>query len=150
MGITGTVEKSENVIRLTTERINNKGAEPGKITRSVLVIDEAQDISAEEYKLIQSIVNYNEGLKIIAVGDDDQNIYEFRGSDSRYFSLLALRDSSKTYELIENFRSAHELVALTNQFVKQIRNRLKVNPIKAVNKLNGHVKIVKYLSNNLI
>lgn len=149
LGITGTVEKSENIIKDATARIKNREAEPGKISRSVLVIDEAQDMSQEEYGLIRSIAEYNEGLKIIAVGDDDQNIYEFRGSDSRYFYLLAKRNNSTTYELTDNFRSASELVALTNFFAGTIGNRLKSKTIRSANQLKGKIKIVSYHSNNL-
>lgn len=147
---TGTIDKSENIIKLAIEEIKSKEADRNKISRSVLVIDEAQDMSAEEYELIKSIATYNEEIKIIAVGDDDQNIYEFRGSDSKYFGLLAKRENSRKYELIENFRSAPELVELTNQFVVNLKNRLKTTQIKAANKLKGQIKIVNYRSNSLI
>ncbi len=150
IGITGTVEKSDNVIKRAVEGIKNKEVEPRKISRSVLVIDEAQDMSGEEYELIQYITDFNEGLKIIAVGDDDQNIYEFRGSDSKYFARLAKRENSRTYELIDNFRSAAELVSFTNQFAAKINHRLKTTQIKAANKLKGQIKIISYLSSSLI
>ncbi|HOF19763.1 MAG TPA: RecQ family ATP-dependent DNA helicase [Bacteroidales bacterium] len=148
-GITGTVKKSENVVKEATERIKNREAEPGKLIRSVLVIDEAQDMSAAEYELILSIAEYNEGIKIIAVGDDDQNIFEFRGSDSKYFYLLAKRENSSTYELIDNFRSAPELVDLTNFFAGSIKNRLKNEVIRSASRLKGQIRIVSYRSNNL-
>ncbi len=149
LGITGTLEKSDDVIKTATGRIRSLEAEPGKITRSVLVIDEAQDMSEDEYNLILSIAEYNEGIKIIAVGDDDQNIYEFRGSDSRYFYFLTQRENSVSYELIENFRSAPQLVALTNLFGRTIRNRLKKEPIRSVSPLTGQIRIVTCRSNNL-
>ena len=46
------------------------------------VIDEAQDMGAEEHALVKALIANYEEMRVIAVGDDDQNIYEFRGSDS--------------------------------------------------------------------
>lgn len=45
----------------------------------MLVIDEAQDMAADEYALVTALMVRNEEMRVIAVGDDDQNIYEFRG-----------------------------------------------------------------------
>ena len=56
----------------------------GKIGKTVLVIDEAQDMADDEYALVTALMTRNEEMRVIAVGDDDQNIYEFRGSDSDY------------------------------------------------------------------
>ena len=62
--------------------INQGEVEPNKIGKTVLVIDEAQDMSTDEYKLVKALMTNNEEMRMIAVGDDDQNIYEFRGSNS--------------------------------------------------------------------
>ena len=40
--------------------INQGEAEPNKIGKTVLVIDEAQDMSAGEYALIKALMNSNE------------------------------------------------------------------------------------------
>ena len=55
-----------------------------RLTKTVLVIDEAQDISISEYSLAKTLIDKNDNLRIIAVGDDDQNIYAFRGSSSSH------------------------------------------------------------------
>ena len=34
-------------------------------------------MSAGEYALIKALMNSNEDMRVIAVGDDDQNIFEF-------------------------------------------------------------------------
>ncbi len=34
----------------------------------------------EEFALVEELISCNEDMRVIAVGDDDQNIYEFRGS----------------------------------------------------------------------
>lgn len=68
--------------------INQGEVEPTKIGKTVLVIDEAQDMGKEEYDLVNALIANNEEMRVIAVGDDDQNIYEFRGSNSRYMYQL--------------------------------------------------------------
>ena len=60
----------------------------------------------------------NEEMRVIAVGDDDQNIYEFRGSDSRYMYQLIQNPESKFIEMTENYRSTHHLVNFANEFAK--------------------------------
>ncbi len=68
--------------------INQGEVEPNKIGKTVLVIDEAQDMGVAEYTLVKALMASNEEMRVIAVGDDDQNIYEFRGSDSGYMYRL--------------------------------------------------------------
>ena len=107
-------------------------------------------MDANEYELIQALMERNLEMRIIAVGDDDQNIYEFRGSDSKYFqNFLNFAHVSK-YELIENYRSKNNLVEFANQFAECIEHRIKENNVRSVEKLNGKIKIVQYSSNHLI
>ena len=55
-------------------------------------------------------------MRVIAVGDDDQNIYEFRGSDSGYMYRLAQESGSTFVEMTENYRSARQPVDLPTDF----------------------------------
>jgi ATP-dependent DNA helicase RecQ len=107
-------------------------------------------MDSDEFALINLMIEKNEEMRIIAVGDDDQNIYSFRGSDSRYLNQFITVNNAKKYELIENFRSKNNLVEFTNQFVVSIKQRLKDKPIKAIQIENGKIKIVKYSSSHLI
>jgi ATP-dependent DNA helicase RecQ len=150
LGKVGTLEKSQAIINIAVEKIRNKDIEANRITKTVLVIDEAQDMDANEFRLIKELMQQNEDMRVIAVGDDDQNIYEFRGSSSKYLEQFIIEQKAKKIELIENFRSKANLVEFTNQFVKRINHRLKSIPIIANTNDNGQVKIVKYSSNNLI
>lgn len=150
LGRVGTLDKSDEIIREATRRIRSNDVEPGKITKTVLVIDEAQDMNADEFALINVLMECNEDMRVIAVGDDDQNIYEFRGASSKYLEQLIKEKNAVMYELVENYRSKSNLVEYTNQFVKRISHRLKETPIMAVQNDNGKIKIVKYRSNHLI
>lgn len=60
----------------------------GKVTKTVLVIDEAQDMDANKFSLVEALMERNDELRVIAVGDDNQNIYQFHGFDSKYLRKL--------------------------------------------------------------
>jgi len=150
LGKVGTLEKSDHIIQEAINKIQNGEVEPGRITKTVLVIDEAQDMDAIEYALIKVLIEKNEDIRVIAVGDDDQNIYEFRGSSSEYLINLISEKQAVMYELVENFRSKSNLVDFTNKFADRIPHRLKKTLITAYQKDKGKIKLVRYQSSNLI
>ncbi len=139
IGMQGSLEEADSVVRLAADMIENGDVEAAKIVKSVLVIDEAQDMSADDYRLIQALMKRNEEMRVIAVGDDDQNIYAFRGSDSKHLQSLVIDHSATLYEMTANYRSAQEIVTTANQFVQRIPNRMKRTPIKAATSERGTV-----------
>ena len=149
LGKIGSLDGVENVVHDAAQMIANGEVEQGKITKSVLVIDEAQDMDADEFALIRALMQNNDDMRVIAVGDDDQNIYEFRGSDSAYMQSLIDEYGATRYELIENYRSKANIVALANRFAQSIGKRMKQHPIEAVQSENGTVQIVRHTSDNM-
>ena len=145
LGKIGSVEKSANVISEVTKRIQNDEVEEERITKTVLVLDEAQDISREEYLMIQALREKNDNMRIIAVGDDDQNIYHFRGSDSKYLQGFSREEGAKLYELVENFRSADRLVKISNTYLQSMSKRMKSEAIRSVNDISGTAHFVRYV-----
>jgi ATP-dependent DNA helicase RecQ len=150
LGKVGSLEKSDLILKKTIEKIRNKEVEISRITKTVLVIDEAQDIDEDEFNLINTLMEQNEEMRVIAVGDDDQNIFEFRGASSKYLEQFIQANKAVKHELVENYRSKSNLVDFTNQFVKQIHHRLKDTPIIPNQTDNGKIKLVHYQSGNLI
>ena len=149
MGRIGNLEDSSNVVKSAVEMINNGDVEPERISKSVLVIDEAQDMDEDEFNLISSLMSVNDGMRVIAVGDDDQNIFDFRGSDSKYMRLLVTDYDARMYELIENYRSKRNIVSFSNSFVRFIHNRLKNKEIVAVSNDVGNVELTRYSYRNI-
>ncbi len=149
LGKVGNLEESENVVARAAQMIENGEAEQGRINKAVLVIDEAQDMDANEFALVRALMHNNDEMRLIAVGDDDQNIYQFRGSDSRYMQTLITDFGATKYELTENYRSKPAIVNFANIFVKRIANRLKTKECEAVQELGGKVDVVRYSSENL-
>lgn len=137
LGKIGSVDDSDDVVKKAVESIRAGETERCRITKSILVIDEAQDMSADEFALVQELIAGNEDMRVIAVGDDDQNIYEFRGSDSRHMARLISEYGAKVYTMLENFRSCRPVVGFANGFVRTIGQRLKSDPIKFMSGFSG-------------
>ena len=150
LGRVGNLDKTDHIIKDTIAKIENEEVERNRITKSVLVIDEAQDMDQDEFMLVQTLIEQNEDIRVVVVGDDDQNIYAFRGADSKYLKQFLKDERSIKYELIENYRSRANLIDFTNHFLQQIPNRLKETPVVAVRKEQGNIKVVNYPSQHLI
>ena len=146
LGRIGNLEDASDVVARAAEMINQGEVEPNKIGKTVLVIDEAQDMSAEEYALVRALMANNEDMRVIAVGDDDQNIFEFRGSDSKYLYQLSQEPDSRFIEMTDNYRSSRRVVAFANAFSRYISKRMKTTPIAPVRKEEGWVQLTRHSS----
>lgn len=86
------------------------------------LIDELQDINKVQYELIKMLSAKSKN--VCGVGDDDQSIYAFRGSDPSY--LLDFEydfPSAQTVVLDQNYRSSHEIVSVANKIISQNKRR---------------------------
>ena len=146
LGRPGNIENSQNVVREAAQMIRDGEVELGRITKTVIVIDEAQDMDSDEFALIEALMERNDNMQVIAVGDDDQNIYGFRGSDSKYMRSFITENSAAKYELTENYRSCKSIVALANAFAETITDRMKIAPIIAVNDNEGKLQLIRHKS----
>jgi ATP-dependent DNA helicase RecQ len=158
LGKIGKSDILENAVGNAVTLIQNGEVELDKITKTVVVIDEAQDMNENAFALIMALTERNENMKIIAVGDDDQNIYEFCGGDSQYMKSLLEPQTSETaeeavtvkkYELLENYRSKANIVALANTFAVGITERIKTEPARPVMQEDGIAEIVRHTSRYL-
>jgi len=147
LGKIGNLDDAKDVVSQAAQMINDGEVEPNRIAKTVLVIDEAQDMSAEEYNLVRALMMANEEMRVIAVGDDDQNIFEFRGSDSRHMAELLQDFTGRFVEMTENYRSSKHVVDFANAFIGNIRNRMKKLPIVSMSQEEGFVSIHHHISN---
>ncbi|MEE1460675.1 MAG: AAA family ATPase, partial [Segatella copri] len=144
LGRVGNLDEAGDVVKQAAEMINNGEVEPNRISKTVLVIDEAQDMSKDDYALVSALMKANEEMRVIAVGDDDQNIYEFRGSNSQYLYELTQTEHSRFIEMTENYRSLRHILDTANDFARNIRQRIKSTPIISMSQEDGEVRIVKH------
>lgn len=102
-----------------------------------ILIDEYQDVDADEYAFIRALSGLggsgdkNKQPTLLAVGDDDQSIYGFKGANVAY-----IRQFSEDYEaredyLVENFRSTKAIIDTANRLIEHNTNRMKTaHPIR--------------------
>ncbi|MBL6986547.1 MAG: RecQ family ATP-dependent DNA helicase [Methylobacter sp.] len=94
-----------------------------------ILVDEYQDIDADQYQLISAIAGRTQDeerkLGILAVGDDDQNIYQFRGANVEFIRQFKDDYQAKVHYLVENYRSSGHIIAAANQLIQHNRDRMK-------------------------
>ena len=87
-------------------------------------VDEFQDSSTREMKLIDILSNHYKNLLI--VGDPDQNIYEWRGSDVKLLvDFDQTHEPTKTIFLNRNYRSTPQILTCANSLIDYNKLRLK-------------------------
>jgi ATP-dependent DNA helicase RecQ len=150
LGRIGNIAEAENIVRKAIQMIQSGEIERSRITKTVLVVDEAQDMNGDEFGLVQALMEKNEDMRVILVGDDDQNIYGFRGSDSAYMQQLITQRQALKYELTTNYRSRQNIVAFANAWAATIKTRLKSQPGFASQESNGSIRITEYAGGNLV
>lgn len=145
-GQLGDLNKSQNVIKDCINAIQNEEVDISLIeNKSILMFDEFQDINKEEWELIELIIEKAENPRVIAVGDDDQNIYSFRGSSNVYMSKFRKEYNATLYTLPKNYRSYPEIVDFNNRLLIYLKNRLKSQKLVAGrSRAGGRVSIFKY------
>ena len=88
-----------------------------------LIVDEYQDVNPAQERLIQLLTGPN--VELCVVGDDDQAIYQWRGSDARNIVDFASRyQGVRTFTIATNRRSRPYIVQTAAQFARSIKGRL--------------------------
>jgi ATP-dependent DNA helicase RecQ len=101
-----------------------------------ILVDEYQDIDEPQYQLISAIAgrtieDSDQKLSILAVGDDDQNIYTFRGANVRFIRRFETDYAAETHYLVENYRSTRHIIGAANEVIAANRDRMKsAHPIR--------------------
>lgn len=91
---------------------------------SYLIVDEYQDVNPLQEKLIREL--FNLCGNICVVGDDDQTVYQWRGSD--VLNIITFKErypDVETISLNKNFRSSRSVVEASRQFIERLPDRLE-------------------------
>ncbi|MEN8141065.1 MAG: UvrD-helicase domain-containing protein [Thermodesulfobacteriota bacterium] len=86
----------------------------------VLLVDEFQDANLSQFELVRSL-----GCKaqVFIIGDPDQAIYGFRGSDMTLFSRFAIETGARTINLNKNYRCGREIIAAAASLIRHNKER---------------------------
>ena len=88
-----------------------------------VVVDEYQDVNPIQERLVQHLHDLGAGLCV--VGDDDQTIYQWRGSSVKNIITFSKRyPAVKQIRLESNFRSTEGIIGTANAFIERVDNRL--------------------------
>ena len=111
-----------------------------------IIIDEAQDINENQYKLA-CLLSKKLNIPLILVGDPNQNIYQFQGGSDEYL----LNHSNKIFTLNYNYRSSVQLVNFLNYIrphksfpeMKTPKKENEKKPFLYVNDINNILQHIK-------
>ena len=118
------------------------GAAPDELRSRLLagfeyvLVDEYQDIDGAQYELITHIARRpgedgDERATILAVGDDDQTIYEWRRANLKFLHRFEDEYGAERHYLAENYRSTRNIVEAAEALIVHNRDRMKTDhPIR--------------------
>jgi len=107
-----------------------------------ILIDEFQDINRQQYDIIKMLAYPTNNL--FCVGDDDQSIYGFRGSDPKIMSgFIEDFPETKCIHLDINYRCSGNITSMASKLISHNKTRFEKN-IKAHNDMCDAVDIREF------
>ncbi|MFC1882824.1 ATP-dependent helicase, partial [Thermodesulfobacteriota bacterium] len=99
-----------------------------------ILVDEYQDINDLEYRFLSLLSGRNEkesGKKpcLLAVGDDDQNIYSWQGANVKFIRRFQKDYNAEIVYMTGNYRSTVPIIEASNCLIAKNRDRMKQDPI---------------------
>jgi superfamily I DNA/RNA helicase len=87
-------------------------------------VDEYQDLNQAQYRIIRALAPAENSVKdLCVIGDPDQAIYGFRGSDIRYFNrFISDYPDTGVINLVRNYRSTKTILNASFQVIKNHRH----------------------------
>lgn len=127
-------------------------AEETKPRFPYLLVDEFQDISPLQYRLIQAWIKGSR--EVFIIGDPDQAIYGFRGAASECFQQFCLEEQAQVIRLRKNYRSTPEILIASRTVLKKeepplepvMKSGLPVRLICAANEMGEAIATAKEIN----
>ncbi len=134
-----------DAIRLLNKGVELPGLEGDRLRERLLagyshiLVDEYQDIDSDQYELVSAIAGRTRSdpdtkLTILAVGDDDQNIYTFRGANVEFIRRVREDYQARPYYMVENYRSSRHIIDAANDLIRHNLDRMKTGQPIRINK----------------
>lgn len=87
-----------------------------------IMLDEFQDTNPMQLSIIKQLTDYEQPM-VMAVGDDDQAIYEFQGATPTNLTDFQEYYGAHVVTLTENYRSTQEVLDFSKHIIDQAANR---------------------------
>ena len=118
---------------------NSQVLEKVRAQYSALLVDEYQDVSPLQQRLLDLWIGPRED--VVVVGDASQTIYTFAGASSHYLLDFPTRyPGARVVKLEKNYRSTPEIVDAANSVVRGKTGALTLDPVSASGEpLHRHV-----------
>lgn len=113
------------ILKAAAVQLRGNSALRGRLAARVrhVIVDEYQDVNPVQEEVVR--VFHDLGAAICVVGDDDQTIYQWRGSDVQNILQFAKRyPNVQPVRLEENFRSSEGVIAVAREFIATLVDRL--------------------------
>lgn len=91
-----------------------------------ILLDEFQDTNPSQFELVKLITDY-ENPCVMAVGDDDQAIFEFQGANASNLMDFEAYYHAKVITLRKNYRSTGQILGLSRHIADQIQDSFARN-----------------------
>jgi DNA helicase II / ATP-dependent DNA helicase PcrA len=100
-----------------------------------ILVDEYQDTSGTQNKLVELLISFWDKPNVFVVGDDDQSIYRFQGANVENMLNFAgnYKDDLLTVVLTDNYRSAQPILDVSKSVIDRNEERL-VKQIEGLSK----------------
>lgn len=120
------------IVRAVAELSKPEMREAAQATLRYLIVDEYQDVNPAQEELIRLLTEGGQA-ELCVVGDDDQAIYQWRGSDVRNIVEFGERYRSvESFQISANRRSLPSIVTAAAEFARTIPGRLdkEMRPVR--------------------
>jgi DNA helicase II / ATP-dependent DNA helicase PcrA len=118
-----------------------------------ILVDEYQDTSGTQNKLVELLISYWDKPNVFVVGDDDQSIYRFQGANVENMLDFAnnYKEDLLTVVLTNNYRSTQPVLDVSKTLINRNDERL-VNKIPSLSKelLSSNILINQLTNKPLI
>ena len=114
-----------------------------------VMLDEFQDTNPSQLMVVKLLTDYEKPL-IMAVGDDDQAIYEFQGARSTNLTDFQEHYGAEVVTLVENYRSTQEILDFSHEVIKSAPDRFGDKILSAHKKdlAESGIERVEFLSSD--
>jgi len=116
-----------------------------------ILVDEYQDINRLEYTLLSLLAGRSEKESdtkpaLMAVGDADQNIYAWQGSNTIYIRKFRQDYNAKILFMVQNYRSTPAIIEIARRLISHNKDRMDCPAIQSARSVSDLMQPVTLIT----